>query len=159
MQILSTLSRTLAGDVHPEGRNAIVGGRTRHFRRAHFMRSTGTMQPRLCLAATRRICVVSFFILAGMLVRGRAQSNQLIYSDSLQNGWADWSWNSTVNFGQSSPVHGGSSSLAVTLNAAWAALYLEHADMNAGAFASLSFWVNGGSSGGQQLKVSGLAGG
>ncbi len=123
------------------------------------MRSTGTMQPRLCLAATRRICVVSFFILAGMLVRGRAQSNQLIYSDSLQNGWADWSWNSTVNFGQSSPVHGGSSSLAVTLNAAWAALYLEHADMNAGAFASLSFWVNGGSSGGQQLKVSGLAGG
>jgi hypothetical protein len=115
------------------------------------------MESRQCLAATSRVFLIIGAILAGMATSGRAQTNHLIYSDSLQNSWNNWSWGSTINFSQSSPVHGGSKSMSVTLSAAWGALYLEHADMNGGAFAALSLWLNGGSSGGQLLKISGLA--
>ncbi len=106
------------------------------------------MEKRLCLAAGGRVCLTAFLILAGIQARGYAQTDLPIYTDSLQNGWANWSWDSTLNFSQTSPVHGGANSLAVTITSSWGALYLEHADLNSGAFASPSLWLNGGSSGG-----------
>jgi len=86
-----------------------------------------------------------------MAVPTRAQDLS-IYTDSLQNGWQNWSW-ATTNFSNTSPVHAGSDSIAVTAGA-WAAMYL-HAPsaVDTSAYSSLSFWINGGPAGGQLLQV------
>ncbi len=84
--------------------------------------------------------------------------DQTIYSDSLQNGWMDWGW-ATINYNNTSPVHSGSKSVAVTIaNNSWQALYLAHGAFNSSSYSSLSFWINGGTSGGQRLQVIGHAG-
>jgi len=90
-------------------------------------------------------------------VPARAQ-NLSIYTDSLQNGWQNWSW-ATTNFSNTTPAHSGSDSIAVTPGA-WAAIYL-HAStsINTSTYASLSFWIHGGSAGGQQLQVAASLGG
>ena len=74
-----------------------------------------------------------------------AQTNQEIYSDSLQNGWADWGW-AQINYANSSPVHQGSISVSVTMGA-WQAIYMEHSDFDCTLFTNLSLWLNGGASG------------
>lgn len=48
----------------------------------------------------------------------------VVYGDSLASGWSNWSWNTTVNFNNNSPVYSGSKSIAATLNQAWAGLSL-----------------------------------
>jgi len=88
-----------------------------------------------------------------------AAQDQAIYTDSLQNGWQDWGW-ATINYNNSSPVHSGSKSIAVTIaNDTWQAIYIAHAAFNSSGYSSLTFWINGGASGGQQLRVMGHAGG
>ena len=47
---------------------------------------------------------------------GFAQVDQAIYTDSLVNGWENWSW-ATVNFANRTPVHAGTSSCSVTITA------------------------------------------
>lgn len=81
-----------------------------------------------------------------------AQSDQIVYADSLQNGWEDWSWNATRDFNSSSAIHSGAKSISVTLTA-WGALSLHHADINTSTYTHLTFWIHGGTTGGQQLKI------
>ncbi len=85
-----------------------------------------------------------------------AQSNLVIYADSLTSGWQDWSYYATRNFANTSPVHSGSHSISVTVTNAWGAIQLGHVDMTNTPYAFISFWLNGGSSGGQQLQMYGL---
>jgi hypothetical protein len=75
-----------------------------------------------------------------------------VYADSLAAGWDNWSWDTTANLSNGSPVHAGSASIAVTHSAAWGALYLHGASLPGGDYASLRFWVNGGA-GGQKIDV------
>jgi hypothetical protein len=86
---------------------------------------------------------------------GVAQANLPIYTDNLVSGFQNWSW-ATVDLGTASPVHSGIYSISVTDGGNSQALYLEHPDFNTGPYASLSFWINGGNSGGQKLQVWGL---
>ncbi len=79
-----------------------------------------------------------------------AQTNQLVYSDSLQNGWVSWGW-ATLNFNNSAPVHAGTNSISVTCGA-YQALYLHHAAFDSSSFTNLNFWIDGGV-GGQNLQV------
>jgi alpha-N-arabinofuranosidase len=74
-----------------------------------------------------------------------------IYGDALVNGWNNWSW-ASVNTASSTTVHTGSTAIAVTADAN-EALYLQHAPLPTGAYESLKFWINGGATGGQTLKV------
>lgn len=83
-----------------------------------------------------------------------AQVDQAVYTDSLQNGWENWSW-ATVSLANRSPVHSGSTSISVTPGA-WEALYLHHAAFDTSAYVNLTFWVNGGSTGGQTATVAAL---
>ncbi len=92
-----------------------------------------------------------FLLLAGAAVRLCAQGNQAIYTDSLQNGWQNWSW-ATVNFNNPSPVHSGSASISV-LCTNYQGLYLHHAAFDSSAYTNLTFWINGGPTGGQPLVV------
>jgi hypothetical protein len=84
-----------------------------------------------------------------------AQANLPIYTDSLVNGFQGWGW-ASVNLGNSSPVHSGAYSIAVTSGGNYGTLYLEHADFNTTPYTSLSFWINGGSVGGQPVQVYGV---
>jgi hypothetical protein len=85
---------------------------------------------------------------------GVAQAGLSLYTDNLVNGFQSWSW-ATVNFLSAAPVHSGSYAIAVT-DGGGQALVFNRAEFNSTPYAYLTFWVNGGSSGGQLLKVSGL---
>jgi hypothetical protein len=89
-----------------------------------------------------------------------AQSNQTVYADSLQPGWQDWSW-ATVNLTNASPVHLGTHSISVTANNApgsWQAFYLNVAATDTSQITNLTFWINGGATGGQSVQVQALLG-
>jgi hypothetical protein len=75
---------------------------------------------------------VSKFILAVSLAvptMSVAQTDMTIYADSLVNGWSDGSY-----------------------------IALNHSSLTTTGFASISFWLNGGSIGGQQLRMHGVLG-
>jgi PKD repeat protein len=77
-----------------------------------------------------------------------------IYTDSLAAGWDDWSWATMRNFANTSPVHSGSDSLAVTFNSGWAGLYLHAGSaIDTSGYDQLRFWIHGGSVGSQKLLV------
>ena len=97
--------------------------------------------------------------LALMTFHVTAQTGLVIYDDALENSWANWSWSSTIDLSNTNFVHSSSKSISVTITAAWGALYLEHSALNSGSYSNLTFWINGGPTGGQQLQVTGHAGG
>ena len=99
--------------------------------------------------------LLSLIVLWSAVAPSPAQ-DQAIYTDSLQNGWMDWGW-ATINYNNSSPVCSGSKSVAVTItDASWQAIYIAHAAFNSSGYSNLTFWINGGPSGGQQLMVAGV---
>jgi hypothetical protein len=92
-------------------------------------------------------------LLLAFVIHFTAGADQIIYNDSLQNGWADWSWTATRSFTNTGTyVHSGSDSISVTLGA-WGGLSLEHTPMDSSPYTNLTFWINGGPSGGQQLRI------
>lgn len=88
---------------------------------------------------------------------GRADLN--IYDDALTTGWQNWSW-ATVDMASTAAAHTGSTSVAVTAGA-WQALAFQFVNtpINTATYGKLSFWANGGASGGQILHVSALLSG
>ncbi len=107
------------------------------------------------LSRARSKCgLLAAALLTGSLCDLNAATDQTIYADSLQNGWMDYGW-TTINYNNTSPVHSGSKSIAVTIAGAWHAIYIAHADFNSSPYTNLTFWIHGGASGGQRLKVQG----
>src|SRR5208282_5176211 len=102
---------------------------------------------------------VSKFIWAVLLAApalSLAQTNMAIYTNSLVNGWSDGSYNVTLNYANTSPVYTGSShSISVTITNAYGGIQLIHSSLTTTGFASISFWLNGGTVGGQQLQMYG----
>src|ERR1039458_7078206 len=86
-----------------------------------------------------------------------ARADQIVYDDALENGWQNWGW-ATLNYANTSPVHSGGDSISVTMGG-WAGIQLYHPNMDSTPYASIDFWLNGGSSGGQHLQVYGLLNG
>jgi len=83
------------------------------------------------------------------------QTNLPIYVDSLLNGFQDWSWATSVNVLNSSPVYSGTHSISVSTTN-YMALWLYHTPFNTMPFTSLSFWINGGAAGAHGLQVMGV---
>jgi hypothetical protein len=79
----------------------------------------------------------------------------VIYDDALENGFQDYSWATSVNYNNTSPVYSGSDSISVTA-AAYTALSLYHDNFSTAPYASLSFWINGGAAGASGLQVLGV---
>lgn len=96
-------------------------------------------------------------ILVGCLLPLSSQaalSNIAVYSNSLDAAWSDWSWNTAVNQATTSPVHSPSNSLSVKYNAAWAGFYLHtYIAVDTGLYDKLSFWVHGGTTGNQKIRI------
>ncbi len=97
---------------------------------------------------TTLLTLVWCFALLGVT---RAQPDQAVYTDSLSNGWQDWSW-ATINFSNSQPVQSGTASISVSAGP-YQALYLHHDAFDSSPYADLVFWIDGGSTGGQLLQV------
>ena len=87
------------------------------------------------------------------MVRVPAGVPDVIYADGLNNGWQCWGW-ANLDLNNAAPVRAGRS-LRVTASA-WQALYLHHADVDTRRWAALTFWIHGGSAGGQKLSVRAL---
>lgn len=85
-----------------------------------------------------------------------AQADESVFTDTLQNGWENWSW-AANNFNNPAPVHAGTRSISVTAGP-WEALYFHHSSLNPGPFTNLTFWIHGGTAGGQRLRVKAMLG-
>jgi len=71
----------------------------------------------------------------------------VIYADGLTAGWSDWSWSTTTNFANVTPVQSGARSLAVTYTSGWGGLSLRAPFVLANpsaTYGNLTFWVHGG---------------
>ena len=80
-----------------------------------------------------------------------SKADQNIYTDSLQNGWQNWSW-ATTDFNHATTVHSGTRSISVNAGG-YTAVSFWHPAQNANAFTAISFWIQGGTAGGQTLQV------
>jgi hypothetical protein len=82
-----------------------------------------------------------------------AVTDQTIYDEALGSGWQNWSW-ATVDLASTANANTGAVSIAVT-PAAWSALYLRSADapVDTNGYLNLSFYVHGGTAGGQTIQV------
>src|ERR1017187_2296522 len=81
-----------------------------------------------------------------------AQSN--VYIDALGSGWQDWSWSTSNVFNNPSPTYNGSAvSIKVISLTAWNGFSLYYGSIASNAYQNLSFYINGGTAGGQLLKV------
>ncbi len=109
--------------------------------------------------AARRLAqpLLKWMLLAALAapIASLAQSNMVIYADSLTNGWSDGSYGITTNYANTSPVHSGSDSISATITSAWGGIGLNHSSMTDTGYASISFWLDGGNIGGQQLQMYG----
>lgn len=100
-------------------------------------------------------------LLSSAVLRAQAQSGFDLYADGLNPAFQDWSWAAAADYSLTNtlPVHDGARSIQFVprswngLLFAAAASSLEAADFDA-----LTFWVHGGSSGGQSLRLSLLDG-
>ena len=83
-----------------------------------------------------------------------ARSQVFIYDDGLNDAWQDWSWGTSAEYASTAQVQNGSSSLAVTYDQGWGALYLHSsASLPRSEYDVLQFWINGGETGGQKVRV------
>src|SRR5690349_4434775 len=82
-----------------------------------------------------------------------AATDQTIYDEGLAPGWQNWSW-AAVDLASTANANTGSVSIAVT-PAAWSALYLRSADapVDTHGYLNFTFYVHGGTTGGQTLQV------
>ena len=86
-------------------------------------------------------------------LEARQYLTTIVFDDSLQSPWQDWSWGATNDFSNTSPVSEGSSSIAVALDEGWAGFYLAVVEpISSLEFDTLTFTINGGV-GGQTVKL------
>lgn len=120
----------------------------------HATRTTPCLPPRL--ARSGRLVP---WLAAALLVLGSPASAQLaVYSDSLQSGFADWSWG-THDLAQTTVVRTGTAAISFEPDD-WAGLFF-HRDLGftGTEYEAIGLWVRGGGAGGQQLTVAITSGG
>jgi alpha-N-arabinofuranosidase len=109
----------------------------------------------------KRVCLLSLFALALLCIaparNAHAQVADVAYTDSLVNGWQNWSW-ATVNLANTQPVYSSTDSISVNAGA-YQALYLHQTAFNSSLYGNLVFWINGGTTGGQLLQVQAILNG
>ena len=110
------------------------------------------------MLAGQKLSLLGGWILLALLPVTLARSqtlpigSQVIYDDALENGWQNYGW-ATLNYANASPVHGsGGASIRVDAGA-YQALYLHHAASAPTSYTSLTFWIHGGTAGGQTLQL------
>ena len=77
-----------------------------------------------------------------------------IYDNNLAAGWQSWSW-ASVNFANTTVAQSPPNSISVDAGP-WGSLYLAYqgAPLDTSSYNTLTFWANGGPSGGQRVTIS-----
>jgi len=77
-----------------------------------------------------------------------------IYDNNLAPGWQSWSW-ATVDFANTTAAYSAPNSISVDAGV-WGSLYLAYqgAPLDTSGYNTLTFWANGGASGGQRVTIS-----
>ncbi|MDX2139444.1 MAG: glycoside hydrolase family 44 protein [Chloroflexota bacterium] len=99
---------------------------------------------------------LSFLFIACLLLTvssAFAQTSLTIYNDALASGWQSWSWSTTLDTNATAPVQAGNRSIAATYTAAWAGVYLRSQGALPAGYSTLRFWIHGGATGGQNIRV------
>ncbi len=110
------------------------------------------------LKRDRSVGLFALTLLACALVARRAPAQLAVYTDSLQNGFADWSWG-TWNLAQTGVVHSGTTAISFEPDG-WAGLFLHRdAGFTGAEYEAIELWVRGSGAGGQQLTVAVTSGG
>lgn len=102
------------------------------------------------------ICCISTVIasLSGISPALAQPGKQIVYSNGLEFGWVDWSWDATIDLEDRDKIHGGLRAIKVRYDAAWAGLRLQSlVPLNGADYRALQFRIHGGVAGGQQVKV------
>lgn len=82
-------------------------------------------------------------------------SQFVFFADAVGLGWEDWSWDCRRDFKSVSPIHEGKYAIAVDYEKSWGGLaFGRHDPINTQEYNRLEFWIHGGASGGQLLRVS-----
>ena len=83
-------------------------------------------------------------------------SPSIIYADALGDHWEDWSWDTRRNLISTEIVHSGESAIAIDYaEKGWGGLaFGRHSPIRMKGYDRLEFWIHGGDSGGQLLRVS-----
>jgi hypothetical protein len=103
---------------------------------------------------SRACCQWSCWLLVALTLQLTARADQIIYDNALENSWADWSWSTTRNFNNTGTyVHSGAASISATITSGGGALSLWHSAQDSSLYTNLTFWINGGASGGQRLQI------
>ena len=108
------------------------------------------------VSATRSRLAFWFFLLPFMLaLRGTAfgATDQTLYDEALAPGWQNWSW-AANDLASTAQANTGAVSIAVTPTA-YSALYLRSAEapVDTNGYLNLTFYVHGGTTGGQVFQV------
>ncbi|MBW8865140.1 MAG: hypothetical protein JF609_09515, partial [Verrucomicrobia bacterium] len=96
----------------------------------------------------------------GLLTSIQPTDDMLIYSDRFNNGWGDgWSW-LAPRYPTNNPVYAGTNSMALVPSATFTVWLLKpFTTVDATLYTNLTFWINGGATGGQNISVQGELGG
>src|SRR5262245_29208621 len=97
--------------------------------------------------------IVLLPVLIGLRGTAFAAVDLTIYDEALAGGWQNWSWADT-DLASAAAANTGAVSAAVTANP-FEALYLRSADapLDTNGYLNLTFYVNGGATGGQVFQV------
>lgn len=104
-------------------------------------------------------CILGLVAVAGAVpilgvASAGALTDAIVYDDALAAGWDNWSWNTNVNFSNTTPVRSGSHSISVDYTAGWAGLSLRTATpLQANLYPTLTFWMHGGSGPAKLVRV------
>jgi hypothetical protein len=113
-----------------------------------------TLSHRVSPAQWLRPLLSCLALAAAVPQRAHAETDLVVFDDTVENNWQNWS-GASVDLSSTAVVHSGSQSIAVTAGG-WVGFQLGHnspAIFDTTGFATLTFWVNGGPTGGQPLKV------
>ena len=105
-----------------------------------------------CICVVSHVLGVMLFLFA---LAAQASDDMLIYSDRFNNGWGDnWSW--MPRYTTNNPVYTGSNAMACVPSGQWQAWWLKSGtSVDTTIYTNVSFWLNGGATGGQSISVSG----
>jgi len=86
----------------------------------------------------------------------------LLYSEGLTPGWNDWTSWTAHNLDDTTQAYSGSKSLSITMGT-WGGVSLQRNSwepaIDTSAFRTLSFWIHGGTTGGQKIGLGPIRGG
>jgi hypothetical protein len=91
-----------------------------------------------------------------LLAAAAAQAQDVtVYDDALQNGFQDWSYGGGTSFTSTGAVHTGSYSISFDQSSYSSAISFAHSggSYTVAQYPTLHFWVHGGATGNQKLKV------